>query len=138
MFGEARDASRDILKQDVSCTGESDLRDSLLTCLGLIMPQLHAIAHLLVFPPCTNSLTAKFSIPTSLSFSTTVPTLLSFPSMLVYHWHLVFNATLSSIIRFTKAISPPGVTISTSAPVQAEWGGRDLASAEARSSVVEA
>ena len=67
-----------------------------------------------------------------------VPTLLNFPNMLVYHWHRVFKDTLSSIIRLTKAISPPGATISMSAPVQAEWGGRDLAAAEARSSEVEA
>ena len=110
----------------------------LLACLGLIGPQLHATPHLLVLPPCTNSLTAKFSIPTSFSFSTIAPTLLNFPSMLVYHWHLIFNKMLSSIIRPTKATSPPGVTISISAPVQAECGGRDLAAAEAMSSEDEA
>lgn len=54
--------------------------------------------------------------------------------MLVYHWHLVFNEILSLIIRRTKATSPPGVTISMTAPVQAELGGRDLALAEAMSS----
>ena len=35
------------------------------------------------------------------------------------------------MMRETKATSPPGVTISISAPVQAECGGRDFEAAEA-------
>ena len=34
-------------------------------------------------------------------------------------------------MRLTKATSPPGVTISTAAPVQAEKGGLDFPEAEA-------
>jgi len=41
-------------------------------------------------------------------------------------------------MRLTKVISPPGVTISTSEPVQAECGGRDFAAPEAKRSVAEA
>lgn len=67
-----------------------------------------------------------------------VLTLLYLPSILVYHWTRSFERQLSSIIRVTKATSPPGVTISTSAPVQAECGGRDFAVAEARRSVADA
>ena len=120
-----------------------NLPSSLGTCLfptidGRIVPQLHATPHLLVLPPCTNVFTAQFSIPLSLSFSTIVPTLPQNPSMVVYHCTRSFRKQLSSIIRLTKETSPPGVTISTSAPVHEECGGRDLALAEARSSSVEA
>ncbi len=52
--------------------------------------------------------------------------------MLVNHWHRSFSERDSDIIRRMKAVSPPGVTISTGAPVQAEFGGRDLDAAEAR------
>lgn len=66
-------------------------------------------------------------------------TLLYLPSMLVYHWHLslfiVWEDSWTS--RLTKATSPPGVTISISAPVHAEDGGRDFAAALARRSAVE-
>ena len=103
-----------------------------------MLPQLHAIPHLLVFPPCTNVFTAQFFIPFSFSFSTIVPTLPQNPSMLVYHCTRSFKMQLSSIILLTKETSPPGVTISMLAPVHAVYGGLDLALAEARSSSVEA
>ena len=92
----------------------------LVTILGLNFPQLHAIPHRLVFPPCTNSLTPQLPTPAPFNFSTRTGTLLNFPNMLVYHWHLSLKRTLSSIMQVTKATSPPGVTISISAPVQAE------------------
>ena len=57
--------------------------------------------------------------------------------MLVYHWQRSLSTLLSSIMRLTKAISPPGVTISISAPVQAERGGLDFAAADERRSDVE-
>lgn len=105
---------------------------------GRILPQLHATPHLLVFSPCTNVFTAQFSIPFSFSFSTIIPTLLQKPSMLVYHCTRSFKLQLSSIILLMKETSPPGVTISMSAPVQAVCGGLDLALAEVRSSSMEA
>jgi len=108
------------------------------TILGLISPQLHATPHRLVFPPCTNSWTAQLPTPFCLRVSTMVLTLLYLPSMLVYHWTRSRKRQLSSIMRVTKATSPPGVTISMAAPVQAECGGRDLAAAEARRSLGEA
>lgn len=46
-------------------------------------------------------------------------TLLSLPSMVVYQITRSRRRRLSSIMRVMKAISPPVVTISTSAPVQA-------------------
>ena len=107
------------------------------TIVGRISPQLHATPHLLVLSPCTNSLAAQFVTPLSFNFSMMVPTLLNFPNILVYHCTLSCSDILSSIMRLIKATSPPGVTISISAPVQAECGGRDLDAAEVRSSVVE-
>jgi hypothetical protein len=109
-----------------------------LTIRGLISPQLHATPHLRVFPPCTNSLTAQLPTPFPFRVSTMVLMLLYLPSILVYHCTRSFKQQLSSIMRVTKATSPPGVTISTSAPVQAECGGRDFAAAEARRSAGEA
>lgn len=90
------------------------------TWFGRRLPQLHATAHRLVLLPCTKSLTAQLTTPAPFKFSTMISTLEYFPIMLVYHWHLCLRALLSSIIRLTNAISPPGVTISMSAPVQAE------------------
>ena len=68
----------------------------------------------------------------------TSETLLSFPSILVYHCTLFLRASLSWIIRVTKATSPPVVTISISAPVHAEFGGRDFLAAELSRSEEEA
>jgi hypothetical protein len=52
----------------------------------------------------------------------------------VYHCTRSRSRMLSARIWDTKAISPPGVTISDAEPVQAEFGGRDLAEAEERRS----
>lgn len=107
------------------------------TFVGRILAQLHATTQRLVLLPCTRSLTAQLSTPAPLRLPTIISTLLYLPSMLVYHWQRSLSTWLSSIIRLTKATSPPGVTISTSAPVQAERGGLDFAAAEERRSDVE-
>lgn len=118
-------------------TSTHSLKRDTLTLLGRIAPQLHATAQRLVLFPWTRSLTAQLSTPAPLRFPTTISTLLYFPSMLVYHWQRSLSTLLSSIIRLTKATSPPGVTISTSAPVHAERGGLDFAAADERRSDVE-
>ena len=115
----------------------STRRPITLTVLGRRSPQLHATTQRLVLFPCTRSLTAQLSTPAPLRFSTMISTLLYLPSMLVYHWQRSLSTLLSSIIRLTKATSPPGVTISTSAPVQAERGGLDFAAADDRRSDVD-
>ena len=107
------------------------------TFVGRILAQLHATTQRLVLLPCTRSLTAQLSTPAPLRLPMIISTLLYLPSMLVYHWQRSLSTLLSSIIRLTKATSPPGVTISTSAPVQAERGGLDFAAAEERRSDVE-
>jgi len=54
--------------------------------------------------------------------------------MLLNHWMRDLSAGVreSSMSRVTNATSPPGVIISTAAPVQLEFGGRDFCVAEAR------
>ena len=47
------------------------------------------------------------------------------------------SARLSDASRAAKPTSPPAVTISTAAPVQAEAGGRALNAAEAARAVAE-
>ena len=108
-----------------------------LTLLGRILPQLHPTTQRLVLLPCTRSLTAQLSTPAPFRFPMIISTLLYLPNMLVYHRQRCLSTLLSSIIRLTKATSPPGVTISTSAPVQAERGGLDFAAADERRSDVE-
>ncbi len=135
MLWNCRTASRHTLQDDEHKPEVIAIIESRQTSVGLILPQLHAIAHLLVFFPCTRSFTAKLCMPASLMFLVMISTLLYLPSMLVYHWHRSLNILLSLTIAFTKATSPPGVTISTSAPVHAERGGRDLEAAEATRSV---
>jgi hypothetical protein len=46
----------------------------------------------------------------------------SLPSMDVYHLHCERCIRLSATMRPTKVLSPPGVMISTSAPVQIAFG----------------
>jgi len=138
VLGERRSTPRDVLEPLGSAVELVRHTQAMHTWLGRILPQLHATAHRRVLFPCTKSFTAQLTTPAPLKFSTMISTLEYFPNMLVYHWHLSLRILLSSIMRLTKAISPPGVTISKSAPVQAERGGRDLAAAEARRSAVEA
>ena len=110
-----------------------------LTIAGRMSPQLHATPHRRVFPPpCTNSFTAQFSAPLFFSVEITAATLSRLPSMLEYHCTRSRSSALSSIMRLTKATSPPGVTISVSEPVHVECGGRDLEAEEARREAVEA
>ena len=85
---------------------------------GLLSLHDHATAQRFVLLPCSNSVTAKLVMPCLISISTSALILLNLPSMDVYHWTRSRSWRLSSIIRFTKATSPPLVTISTSAPVQ--------------------
>lgn len=88
------------------------------TIAGRKSPQDHATAQRLVLLPCTNSVTAKLWFPcSSINFSTMVDTLLSFPSIVVYHLTCSRRWRLSSTIRDTKATSPPVETISVSVPV---------------------
>lgn len=57
-------------------------------------------------------------------------TLLSFPSIDVYHGIRSCRCKLSLIMRVTNSTSPPGAIISTAAPVHAENGTCDFVSAE--------
>ena len=85
------DPPRNILFAQIDLVSDPSNHQSLhqgvenLTCFGLSPLKLHAIAHLLVLPPCTNSLMAQFCTPALCNRFTKTLTLLSFPSMLVYH-----------------------------------------------------
>lgn len=94
-------------------------RERKLTLRGLQSEKLHPTAQRRVPLPCTNSVTAQFLIPLSRSLCTITDTLDSLPNILVYQSTRDLRMKDCLIKDSIKATSPPGVIISTAAPVHA-------------------
>ena len=95
---------------------------------GLKSPKLHATAQRRVFLPAFRFVTAKFPIPCSRNFATSICTLASRPSIDEYHRTLPHSYRLSARSRETNPMSPPGQIISFVEPVQTAEGAIDLCS----------
>lgn len=124
MFRERGNSSAHVLLSHISQShpkrqvGEN-LSGKKLTLRGLQSEKLHPTAQRRVPFPCTNSVTAQLLTPLSRSFCTMTDTLDSLPNMLVYQRTCVLRMRDCLIKDSIKATSPPGVIISTAAPVHA-------------------